>query len=137
MKSPRGYIAVASALIVSAILLVAVFTESSGIFFARFGQLDEENKERSLTLAFSCLYQALYAYAEDSTFAPNHEVLDIGNRENGTPENCTVDSITSSAQTLTLIVHSNMDSAYTAFSAEVKVSPLSITHWQEITSIPP
>jgi hypothetical protein len=94
MKKPHGYIAVVSAIIISSILSIVVFSSSAIIFSARFTQLDDEDKLRADTLALSCAYEGLYAYTQDTSYFPMDQVIDLGQRENGSLENCTIDSIT-------------------------------------------
>jgi hypothetical protein len=137
MKAPRGYIAVVSAIIISSIITLAVFESSANVFIARFGQIDSEDKIRSEALAFSCAYEALYAYAEDSAYAPHGETIKIGQRENGIPEDCIVNSLALADTRLSIIVRASMGSAYTVLQVNAQNAPLSIMSWYEITSVPP
>ena len=137
MKKQRGYVAIVSAIIISSILSLVVFDSSASVFFARFSQLDSEDKTRSKTLAFSCAYEALYAYAEDHSYAPHHQIVEIDQTENGIPEKCTIDKIIFSGTNLTIFVHASLFNAYTVLEIKASSTPLSITSWREVTSIPP
>ena len=137
MKAHRGYIAVVSAIIVSSILALVVFTSSSSVFITRFSQLDSEDKEQSKVLAFSCAYEALYAYGEDSSYNPQHAVIRLGGDNNGNSEECTIDSVKEVGSTLTVFVHASARDSYTALQIDAQTNPLSMVEWYEITSIPP
>lgn len=137
MKYQRGYIGIATAMVLSLILGLAVFTGSRDSFTARFDQLDDENKERSVGLALSCIYEALYAYAEDSSYNPHYQIISLGERENNQEETCTIDSLTISGNQLTLIVHASIGNSYTALAAQAELPGISTVSWHEITSIPP
>jgi hypothetical protein len=137
MKKQRGYIAVISAIIISSILALTVFGSSNSVFIARFGQLDAENKLRSKVLALSCVYEAMYSYAEDATYTPHHQLIDIGTTENGTPEKCSIDEITVRDTNLIIVTHASVFDSYSAIEAQATTRPLLITSFHEITSIPP
>ena len=54
MNNERGFIALISVIIISAIMMVLVFTLEAASFFQRFDALDAENKRISLGLAEAC-----------------------------------------------------------------------------------
>src|SRR3989344_2331312 len=54
-----GFIALISAVIISLVLMVVVFSVSTLAFFSRFNQLDSEYKEKSSALAESCVDLAI------------------------------------------------------------------------------
>ena len=73
----RGYIAVVTAIILSAVLMALVFTSSTNIFWERLDQLSIENKETNEALAGSCAYEALMQYIEDSNSVIGDEPIEI------------------------------------------------------------
>ena len=70
MKNQRGYIALISAIIISAVLLMIVFTTSFTNFFARFNILDSEYKKISVGLAEACMDTAILELAQDPDWQP-------------------------------------------------------------------
>jgi hypothetical protein len=61
----RGYIAIVSAIIISAILTSLVFTESASVFWSRYDQSDNQNEISTRAVGTSCAYEALLQYKED------------------------------------------------------------------------
>jgi hypothetical protein len=64
----RGFIALMSVILISAILLVLVFTLGVSSFFNRFSTLDREYKRLSLDLAEACANVAMVKIAQDSAY---------------------------------------------------------------------
>ena len=64
-KNERGFIALISVIILTAILTVLIFTTSVAGFFARFDALGSEFKRVSLGLSEACSNAALLKIAED------------------------------------------------------------------------
>ena len=81
---PRGFIALTSVIILSALLLSIVGAVSLGGFYARSTLLDEEYKEESRALAQACVQHVLAALRADATYAGGSTV-DVGS------ESCTVE----------------------------------------------
>lgn len=71
MNTPRGFVALMSVIIISAILLLYVFGLGASSFFARFDSLDSEYKRISLGLAESCVNAAMLNIAKDAAYAPS------------------------------------------------------------------
>ena len=67
--SERGFIALISALIISAILLIALVASNLTGFYSRFNILDSELKERSNATADACADIALLQFALDPMYA--------------------------------------------------------------------
>lgn len=63
-----GFIALMSVIIISAILLVLVFTLGVSSFFNRFDALDAENKRISLGLAEACVNVAMLKIAQNPNY---------------------------------------------------------------------
>lgn len=82
-----GFIALISAIIISAILLGLSITTSSGAFSARGNSLDIEFKRQSLAFAESCIHIALQRIAENYNYAPVNEIIFIDS------EKCTIESV--------------------------------------------
>jgi hypothetical protein len=65
---PRGFIALMSAIIISAILLILVSTGSLTGFYGRMNVLDSELKSRSMTAAEACADHAFLLVMRDSDY---------------------------------------------------------------------
>lgn len=68
-QSEQGFVALISAIILMAILLVMVFAISSAGFFLRFNVLDNESKKTTLALAEACVGQAMMDLANGTASA--------------------------------------------------------------------
>jgi hypothetical protein len=68
ISSPRGYIAVVSALIISTLLTVLVFATGTDAFLARYDVLDYENHLQARHFALSCLYAGLFSISVDPSY---------------------------------------------------------------------
>jgi hypothetical protein len=69
-KSNSGFVALVSVVVISAVLLVIMFTLSTSSFFNRFDALDSENKRISLGLAEACVSAAMLKVAQSPAYAP-------------------------------------------------------------------
>jgi len=144
-RSPRGYIAVVSALILCSILTLLVLTESVTSFWSRFQELYAEHKSQSVALAESCVYEALAEYEEDPLSVETISNQSIyGDSENETADNsCVIDLITfdTSARIVRIQTHAEIENIYDILYATASVATssgiVSITSWRESTSIPP
>lgn len=76
-EKSRGFIALISVIIISAILMIVASTLSFKGFFGRFNALDFEFKEISTALAEACAEDALLKLTTNQSYSGN-ETLDIG-----------------------------------------------------------
>ena len=124
---PRGFVALMSVTIISAVLLVFVFGLGAVSFFARFDALDSEHKRISLSLAESCVSAALLKIAQDPAYtpAPAGDQITIQ-----TGKTCKICPGTTNSIIVTRAVH---NSAYSNIRASVAVSngTYTITSWRE------
>lgn len=115
MKRPRGYVALLSVLLLSAILLGLTTTVASTGFFSRGNSLTAEYKRISLGLAESCMNQALLRLAQDADYEGGDTVSVNGN-------DCTIETIghpaydASQRKTLTLVTSAHYPKERGAFS---------------------
>ena len=70
MQKERGFVALISVIIMSAVLLIFVTVMGTWIFFSRFDATDGENKRASEVLAASCVARAFQNIALDSSYMP-------------------------------------------------------------------
>lgn len=92
-KRTRGFAALISVLIISAILVALTLTVSTSSFFARADLLDTESKVAAANLARGCVHAALLKIAENSAYTPPIGGERISIKEGST---CTIISITPS-----------------------------------------
>jgi hypothetical protein len=129
-------------MIIATVLTALALASSTNIFLTRFSQKDIENKLESSVLASSCVFEALYGFAENPEFVPNEEIINVASESPQATEACTIDSISVAGDVLTLYVHAIVEDSHTAF--EIKASgtygpsnSLTITSWKEVANIPP
>lgn len=120
----RGFIALVSSLVISAILVTLVFSVGTSALFARFDALNGENKRISLGLAESCVNVALIALATStspSTYSPTNMVVTIGADSRGNDMTCTIQSITHSGQVVTIDTQAQWLGAYSNVTARATI----------------
>ncbi len=69
-NSRSGFVALLSVIIMSAVVLVMIFTLGTGVFFSRFSVLENENKRISSGLAEACANTAILKIAQNDSYAP-------------------------------------------------------------------
>jgi hypothetical protein len=130
---PRGFIAITSAIIIAAILLVIATSGSLASFFSRFNVLDFELKQRSQALAEACADTVLLNIAGDSAYPVGYavpETVTVGS------DTCTILGATNpSGSPRTFNVQAAYQSSYTNLAVTVDVNNLLITGWQEVPTL--
>ena len=129
-KFQKGYIALISALVISALLVVICVAISATSFFLRFNVLDSEYKERSSELAESCVNIALLHLAQNPSNTATGNVV-VGD------DSCTIFSVQKdypAAGQTTVQTKAEVRHAVTNFKVTVDVN-LSIISWQELPSL--
>lgn len=79
LATPKGFIALMSALVISAVLLLIATGGSLAGFYTRVTSVDVESKERSFFLAESCVDQTLLELAHNPSYAGNATTTVSGN----------------------------------------------------------
>ena len=125
MKS-KGFIALISTIIISAILLLVATSLSSASFYNRSNILDAELKERSFALAEGCVDAAVLKLAKNFNYSPasGGETVDIG------ADTCTIQSVEASSAGKIIKTRSEYRNFVTNLEVEVD-SDLSITRFEE------
>lgn len=67
----KGFVALMSAIIISAVLLLLAITTSQSEFYSRFNILDSEIKEQSSSFADACLEVALLGFVQNPSYSGN------------------------------------------------------------------
>ncbi len=124
-SSESGYIALMSAIIISAVLATAVFSLSSSGFMARFNVLEREFKSRSYYLADACADAALLKKIEDPYYS-GPETLTI----NG--DNCSIISVVSSGSQYLIKSQAVIQKATTNIRLTVDRGTFSVISREEI-----
>src|ERR1043166_3984600 len=70
MENQKGFVALMSVIIISAILLTLIFTLNLSSFFARYDALGGDNKRVSLGLAEACVEAAKLKIAQNAAYTP-------------------------------------------------------------------
>jgi hypothetical protein len=125
-KQPRGFIALMSAIIISAILITATVTSSLSSFYTRFNILDSEFKNRSSALAEACTDVLLYKIGVDSTYAGPDLNYPVGS------DTCNIFAASNPGGTPRVFkVQGVYQHAYTNLQITVDVNTPAVTAWQE------
>jgi Tfp pilus assembly protein PilV len=126
-RSNGGYIALISAVTISAILLAITAALGYTAFFARYNMLDSEYKEMGSALAEACAETALLKLANDSTYTGN-EVVTVSSSP------CTIRPVSVSGGQVTIEVQSIIQNTYTNLEVVAASGTLGIISWQEIAN---
>ena len=134
MKShARGFVALMSVIIVSAILTTIIFTLGASTFFARFDVLDIENKRESLFLAEACVNAAMLKIARDVSYEPfaSGEQMTVEGLK--TCKICPGTNNPSRQSTETIYARALYNGAYTNIEATIQTAQgtFAITGWHE------
>jgi hypothetical protein len=126
MNKHSGYIALISAIIISALLMMTLQVASLSGFFARFNALDSESKEISAYAAEGCVRITLLKLAEDFDYAGNENQL-IGSRP------CKISVIETIGNYKIIESQSIINSTYTNLRVRIDKNTFSIISWQEVS----
>jgi hypothetical protein len=130
VTNQQGYIALMSAIIISAVLLDITFATSASGYFLRFNGLDQEYKRRSRELAEACKNIILLQLAEGSDSIMAQTVM-VGN------ENCFIITVRRNvpvAGDITIQTRGVVRQAVTNLQVVVAASNFSLISWEELDS---
>lgn len=139
-----GFIALISAVLISAILLGLVLTTSSGAVGIRGSQLSQELKKKSLALAQSCINIATKNLAQNYMYVANNETVRVDS------DTCTIVRVTSGPEdtvnhkkivTITAVAHAR--DAWSTIETKISilnplfpytpgVKQITLTEWREL-----
>lgn len=135
----RGFIALMSVIIISAILLVLMFTLGLSSFFNRFDVLDTENKRVSLGLAEACVNVAMVKIAQDPSYNPSGECVSVSDTCGpGAKKVCKICSVGSTFPK-TIDTRAVYNGAYSNVSVAVDnlgTGNFTVTSWSEVPTGP-
>ena len=129
----RGFVALMSILIISAILLTLVYTLNASSFFARLDALGAENKRTSLGLAEACVNSAMLKVAQGTT--PSNLCVSLGGTCGGTdPQKvCKICSSSVSGGIATVRTRARYNGTFTNLEVKFTTTPSNfvVTSWKE------
>lgn len=124
--SNRGFIALISAVVISAVLLLIVVSSGLLSINSRSNILDSELKERSDSTADACADEALYQLALDASYPGGTYSLN-------SLDKCTVGKITNPAGNTQFEVQAtSSNNSVTSLKVVANSGDLSIISWEEI-----
>ena len=129
MKNQRGYLALLSAIMISAVLIIISISISTTSFFSRFNVADTEYKKRSKALAEACIDQGLLKYALDPGYTGNNEVVNVGS------DTCKVVSVASFGSNVIVQAKGEFQKAVTNIRVEVDSGSFALVSWEEIPNL--
>ena len=125
VRQPQGFIALMSAIIISAILLVAIISGSLTQFYSRFNVLDQEFKERSSSLADACAQSLLLQLTYSTSY--NGGTITVGS------DTCTILApVNPLGNPRTFPIQAVYHNTYTDLLVTVDVSTLVVSSWNEV-----
>lgn len=132
----RGFIALMSTIVISAIVLALMMSTGLASFYARFDALGSENKREAFALAESCVNVGLLALATSSDaahYAPNNQIVSVGTDAWGNPLTCTIKNILYNGSDATVDTYASSDNSFDNVSATVSLVPsIRIISWKEL-----
>ncbi|MDD5050451.1 MAG: hypothetical protein PHV93_01785 [Candidatus Pacebacteria bacterium] len=123
-EKKKGFIALVSAIIISAVLLAILLSLNLGSFFTRFNILDSENKKRSALLALACFETARMNLSEDSLYAGNEKIMEG-------EDSCRICPLQASPGGIEIQTRALVHSAHTNLKALLNSGNLSILSFEE------
>lgn len=124
-KKNQGFIALMSAVIISAILILLATSLSLTGFYSRFNVLDSETKERSSGLADACVDLALLAFAQGTPYAVD-TTLPVGENK------CTVGGFTTSGLQKIFKTRGIFSNSYTNLKVTIDGTTFEVISLEEI-----
>lgn len=125
--SRGGYIALVSALIITAVIVLIVAAVGQLAFFGRAAISDVHFKEKSRALAGACANTALLKLADNANYVGN-ETIAVAS------DTCRIFAITSSSTGRIIDAQGVFQRSYTNFRITVTSGAVDIVRWEELKS---
>ena len=125
-SSQRGFIALISAVVISAILLILMTSVGASGFYARFDSLGSEAKVASRALADSCINVVLLALATSTDvlhYSVTNEMVTVGHDTRSSPLTCIISGITHAGSNATIDTYASAYGSFSSVSVTVSFSP--------------
>jgi Tfp pilus assembly protein PilX len=136
----HGFVALMSIVIMSAIVLVMIFTLGASVFFSRFSALESEYKRTSLALAEACANTAMLKVAQNASYspAPGGECVSVSDTcgVSGATKTCRICSVGVSSGVYTILARSVHKGSYTTIEAKGTMGStnFNVTSWKEMNA---
>lgn len=122
----KGYIAITSAIIIMALILVIAGVVSFSSYFNRSGSLGASLKESSRALAEGCVEHALLELAVGGVYGGNETVAVTAS------ESCQILPIETSGSQKIIKTKATVENLATNIKITVNLQPLTIVSWEEV-----
>jgi len=124
-RQNRGFVALISAIIISAVLLIVAVSNGLVSFYSRFNMLDSELKERSNAAADACA---------DTAIAQLAQAIDPSGmtRTLNSIDQCRIGIVSGTTQKMFKVQATSSDRAVTDLQIIVDANDFSVVSWQEI-----
>ncbi len=126
-KKDSGYVAIITAIFVSIILGIIVFTMSLGSFLGRENSLSLHLKEKSRGLAEACVETARLKIAQSSSYVGGENV-------NVASDTCRIVSVANLSGNSLILAQGNYRNIFTDLEVIIRQNDASILDWQEKVS---
>ncbi len=136
----NGFVALMSVIIISAFLLVMIFTLGLGTFLSRINVLDIEFKKTSRSLAEACANQTMLKLAQNSSYTPvsSGECIGVGDTcgASGAKLTCRICQVSAVGSDRTILTRAVYSGAYTNIQASITLEATNVTvkDWKELGS---
>lgn len=136
----RGFVALMSIIIMTAVVIALIFTVGVSVFFSRFSVLDGEYKRESLALAEACTNTAMVKIAQDPSYAPaaTGECVSVSDTCGvvGATRTCKICSVSLSGGMYTIRTRAVYTGAYTTIEAKGSLGEtnFNVSSWREVGS---
>lgn len=124
-RHKEGYIAIMSALIITAVITIILVSLGQASFLQRINTSDTHLKEKSRALAQACVNAALLKLASSSSYAGNETIAVAG-------DTCKIISVISSSTGNIISTQGQYQSSYTDLQVTVTTGTISLVGSQEV-----
>ena len=129
----RGFVALMTAIVMSAMLLVLMAGSGYASFYARYDALGVEKKREAQALAESCVNVALLALATSSDpehFSESNIAVAVASASSNSSNVCTVDDVRRSGADMAIQASASVDDSYSTVRVVATLPPsISIVSW--------
>jgi hypothetical protein len=123
--SKSGYVALMSALIISAVIILIVTVIGQVSFLGRSSIADVHFKEKSRALAEGCVNEALLKLSSSSSYAGNETI-------NVASDTCKILSVAASSSGRIISTQAQFHNSFTNYRVTIASSAVSILGWEEV-----
>jgi hypothetical protein len=122
----RGFVALISVIVISAVLLSFMASVGLASFYARFDALGIENKREATALAESCANTALLALStstDPAHYDPSDQAIVIGTDAAGKVMTCIIKDAIHTGSNVTISTYASSGNSFSSVSVVAALSP--------------